>query len=150
VDRGVSPYGGKIWMWSGFGGIVLFPFSQRNCIPIVCALRLLLWRPLYDVEESPLPNYLSFRMALSIGSMVYREKRTGGIVSDGLNTVFHLGQRFTDPGRFTLSADVLDMAPDRLKEYCLPAGVFEGQKVFRLRALVYPSVQREDERASEG
>jgi class 3 adenylate cyclase len=143
IDRGVSPYGGKLWLWSGFGGIVLFPVGGRICMPMVCAFRLQLLRPFYDVEESPLPNYLSFRMALSLGSMIYREKRTGGIICDALNSAFHLGQRFTEPGRFTLTADVHRVVPDVLKDFCVHAGVFEGKKIYRVRAPLYPSTQRE-------
>ncbi len=145
VERCVSPYGGKLWMWAGFGGIVLFPFSNDNHAPLVCALRILLWHPFYDVEESPLPNSLCFRMALSSGPMEYREKKTGAVISDALNSVFHLGQRFTDPGSFSISAEVYKLAPDCLKKYCVPAGVFEGRKIFRMRTPVYPSPQREGE-----
>jgi hypothetical protein len=150
IERGVSPYGGKLWMWSGFGGIALFPFIESNFAPIVSAFRLMLWRPFYDVEESPLPNYLSFRLALTIGNMAYREKRTGGIVCDALNSVFHLGQRFTEPGQFTLTADALRVAPDYFREYCVPAGEFEERKIYRVRSPMHPSDQKDGEWPSDG
>ncbi len=150
IERGVAPYGGRVWLWSGFGGIALFPAGTDNPGPIVSAFRLMLWRPFYDVEESPLPNYLSFRFALSEGAMVYREKRTGGIVCDALNSVFHLGQRFTEAGQFTLTARVYRAVPEYLKEFCSPVGAFEGRKIYRVRAPIHPSVQREDEWPSNG
>jgi hypothetical protein len=150
IERGVMPYGGKVWMWSGFGGIVLFPSSDGNIAPFVSAFRLMLWKPFYDVEESPLPNYLSFRLALSTGTMAYREKKTGGIVCDALNSVFHLGQRFTAPGQFAITADVFRATPDYLREFCVPVGAFEGRKVYRVRAPLLPSEQQEGEWPQEG
>jgi class 3 adenylate cyclase len=145
IERGVSPYGGKLWMWSSFGGMILFPFGDHSSAPIVSVLRLILWRPFYDVEESPLPNYLSFRMALSTGPMTYREKRTGGIVCDALNSAFHLGQRFTQPGCVTLTADARRLVPDPLKDFCVPIGAFEGRKIYRIRTPLFPSSQRDGE-----
>jgi hypothetical protein len=150
IERGVTPYGGRVWMWSGFGGIALFPSTDGNFAPLVSAFRLMLWRPFYDVEESPLPNYLSFRMALSTGAMVYREKRTGGIVCDALNSVFHLGQRSTDPGQLTLTADVHHAAPDYLKKFCVPAGIFEERKIYRVLAPIHHGVQENGEWPSDG
>jgi class 3 adenylate cyclase len=149
VERCVSLYGGKLWTWAGFGGIALFPYAEDNYAPLVCALRVLLWLPFYDVEESPLPNSLCFRMALSSGPMTYREKKTGAVISDALNSVFHLGQRFTEPGSFSISAEVHRLAPDFLKNYCVPAGIFEGRKIFRMRTPVYPSMQRDGEWSRE-
>jgi class 3 adenylate cyclase len=145
IERSVSLYGGKIWTWAGFGGIALFPYADGNFAPLVCAMRVLLWLPFYDVEESPLPNSLRFRMALSSGPMTYREKKTGAVISDALNSVFHLGQRFTEPGSFSMTADVHKMAPDCLKSFCVPSGVFEGRKIFRMHTPVYPGSQREGE-----
>ncbi len=145
VDRAISSHGGKLWLWSGFGGVVLFPPMDGGFPPFIGALRLLLARPIYDAEESPLPNYLSFRMAMSHGSLVYRAKRTGGIISDALNSIFHLGQKYTQRGQFTLTVDVYRRVPDRLKEYCVPSGTFEGHKIYRVRTPLYPVPQREGE-----
>jgi CheY-like chemotaxis protein len=150
VERGILPYGGKLWMWSGFGGIALFPMSSQDYAPLVCAFRMLLRRPFYDVEESPLPNYLSFRMSLSMGTMTYMKKKTGGIISDALNSIFHIGQRFTEAGTFTLTSDIVHVAPDGLKDYIMPAGVFEGRKIFKARAPLYPSSQREGNERGDG
>jgi hypothetical protein len=145
IERSVGPFGGKMWMWSSFGGIVLFPFGDHSPAPIVSIFRMVLWKPFYDVEESPLPNYLSFRMALHTGKMTYREKRTGGIVCDALNSAFHLGQRYTPPGRMTMTADVRRLVPDPLKEFCVPMGAYEGRKIYRLRSPLFPSSQRDAE-----
>jgi hypothetical protein len=149
VERAVEAHGGRLWLWSGFGGVALFPPTDGGFPPFVAAFRLLLSRPFYDVEESPWPNYLSFRMAMSHGSLVYRKRRTGGIISDALNTIFHLGQRYTKRGQFTLTAEVVRLVPGGLREFCVPCGTFEGHKIYRVRAPLYPATQREGEWARE-
>lgn len=145
IDRGVTPFGGKLWMWTGFGGMVLFPFGDHSPAPILSVFRLVLRRPFFDVEESPLPNYLSFRMAMHMGPMTYHEKRTGGIVCDALNSAFHLGQRFTPMGKVTMTAEVRRLVPDALSELCIPLGSFEGRKIYRLKSPLFPSSQRDAE-----
>ncbi len=149
VDRTVRAYGGRLWLWSGFGGVALFPRTDGGAPSSIAAFRLMLSRPFFDAEESPLPNCLSFRMAMSLGSLVYRKRRTGGIISDALNTIFHLGQKYTSRGQFTLTAEVRRRVPEGLRKYCVPSGSFEGHKIYRVRALLYPGVQQEGQWARE-
>lgn len=132
VERMASQHGGRTWMWSQFGGLVLFPLKNGSSSAPVCGLRLLLSRIFYDVEESPLPGYISFHMALSTGTTVYRLRDTGEIISDSLNSVFHLGKKYTRPGQFFISAKAIDLVPQKLKDLCVPVGTFEGRKIFRL------------------
>jgi len=145
VEKIVGAHGGRTWMWSRFGGLALFPLAGEGTAPAVCGLRLLLARLFYDVEESLLPGFLSFRMALSVGRTVYHETNTGGIVADSLNSIFHLGRRFARPGQFLLTADALELAPPSVRGYCVPAGSFEGRKIFRMTQLLSPKPQKENE-----
>jgi hypothetical protein len=89
-------------------------------------------RIFYDVEESLLPGCISFHLALSIGTTVYRVRDTGEIVSESLNSVFHLGKKFTRPSQFFISAEAMGLVPERLKGLCVPVGRYEGRKIFRL------------------
>jgi class 3 adenylate cyclase len=132
VERIVSPHGGRTWMWSQFGGLVLFPLKNGAGAAPVCGLRLLLSRIFYDVEESLLPGHISFHMALSIGSTVYRVRDTGEIISESLNSVFHLGKKFTRPSQFFISAEAMGLVPEKLKALCFPVGSYEGKRIFRL------------------
>jgi hypothetical protein len=132
IEGIAQEHGGRLWMWSRFGGLVLFPLRDNHTLAPVCGLRILLSSIFYDVEESPLPGRLSFHMALSIGETVYRENDTGRIVSDALNSIFHLGQRYTKPGQFLCSAEACDLAPPVLRSYFVPAGTFEGRRVLRM------------------
>ncbi|HUI69046.1 MAG TPA: hypothetical protein VL354_00910, partial [Spirochaetia bacterium] len=131
VERIASQHGGRTWMWSQFGGLVLFPKSGSTSAP-VCGLRLLLSRVFYDVEESPLPGNLSFHLALSIGRTVYKIHNTGEIISESLNSVFHLGKRFTRPSQFFVATEAMGLVPEKLKALCVPVGSYEGRKIFRL------------------
>jgi class 3 adenylate cyclase len=132
VERIVAQHGGRLWMWSRFGGLVLFPLHEPTPFAPICGLRILLTSIFYDVEESLLPGRLSFRMALSVGSTVYHDGDTGRIVSDAVNSIFHLGRRFTRPGQFVLTADAHDLVPPQLRGYFTPAGAYEGRRIHRM------------------
>jgi class 3 adenylate cyclase len=132
IERIVAQHGGRLWMWSRFGGLVLFPLHEPTPFAPLCGLRILLSCIFYDVEESLLPGRLSFRMALSIGSTVYHDGDTGRIVSDAVNSIFHLGRRFAQPGQFLLTADAHDLVPQQLRGFFQPAGTYEGRRIHRM------------------
>ncbi len=119
-------------MWSTFGGLVLFPLTDGLSSAPLCGLRLLMSRIFYDVEESLLPGRISFRLALSTGATIYRTRNTGEIISDSLNSVFHLGKRYTKPGQFYISSDAMHLVPQKLKPLCVPSGSSEGRRIFHL------------------
>lgn len=132
VERIAAQYGGRPWMWSGFGGLLLFPLHERAPNSALCGLRILLSSIFYDCEQSILPGRLSFHMALSVGTTVYREGDTGRIISDAVNSIFHLGRRYTGPAQFVLTSDAYELVPQPLREYFLPAGSYEGRRIHRM------------------
>ncbi|HVO37784.1 MAG TPA: hypothetical protein VMV03_02040 [Spirochaetia bacterium] len=132
VERIAAPLGGRPWMWSTFGGLLLFPLTNGATSAALCGLRLLMSRIFYDVEESLLPGRTSFRLALSTGTVIYRLRNTGEIISDSLNSVFHLGKRYTKPGQFYISSDAMHLVPQKLKPLCVPSGSYEGRRIFHL------------------
>jgi hypothetical protein len=132
VEGIVTQHGGRLWMWSRFGGLALFPLRDASCPAVLCGLRLVLSKVFYDAEACPLPGPLSFRMALSVGSTVYHENDTGGIVSDAINSIFHLGRRYTRPGRFVMTEAAAAFAPAPLREHCVAEGTFEGRRILRM------------------
>ena len=132
VEGIVTQHGGRLWMWSRFGGLALFPLKDAACPAVLCGLRIMLSQIFYDAEVSLLPGPLSFRMALTVGTTVYHENDTGGIVSDAINSIFHLGRRFARPGRFVMTEDAAALAPAPLREHCVSEGTFEGRRILRL------------------
>lgn len=137
VDGFVKKFGGRLWMWFSFGGIVLFPFDAKNCPALTCGFRLMLFKHLYDVEGSHFPHFLSFRIALQIGNTPYTEQNTGHIVSDSLNSIFHLGQQFVGPGNFCVTEEAMQFGHPALRDYFVAAGTFEGRQILRMRRPVH-------------
>ncbi len=133
IENSVRLFNGRIWLWSNFGGVILFPFDEAKCKALRFGFRFMLFKHFYDIEESQFPNFLSFRIALHIGSMLYSEKNKGQIVSDSLNTVFHLGQQFTEPGNFYITSEVLKAGGNVFKGYFIDAGAYEERRIFRMR-----------------
>ncbi|MFP4011520.1 MAG: hypothetical protein ACLFUM_07450 [Spirochaetaceae bacterium] len=134
-----SSYGGRIWIWKKAGGILLFPFDGERCTPIVPVMRLTLNRAIAAVERYPLKSSLSFRLALHLGNTVFEsEGRTGSIVSETVNFVFHLGQRYLEAGDIVLTEEALRFLPTALEPYFRVGERFEGHEIHRLRRLVHP------------
>lgn len=133
IERSLKSFGGRIWIWSRFGGIVLFPFHRGPRSPIEGIYRMVLFKHLYDIEASLFPKFISFRIALHLGKTIYDNRNTGRIVSEPLNAVFHLGQQFAQAGNTYVSEDVLPFIPAVFKNFFLDSGVFEGRKIFRMR-----------------
>jgi len=137
IESSVGSYGGRVWIWSGFGGIVLFPYDGGECAALRCGFRFVLFKHLYDIEESLFPNLLSFRIIFHLGETVYVENGTGHIISDTLNSIFHLGQQFAKAGNFYITEEVLRRAHPAFRDSFLDVGVFEGRKIYRLRLPVH-------------
>ncbi len=134
VTEVVAPYNGRVWIWKKTGGILLFPFDGSTCNPVVPMMRLVLNRAIADVEEYGLKSETSFRLALHLGNTVFEsEGRTGGIVSETVNFIFHLGQRYLEPGDVAVTAEAFSFLPSSLKPYFERTASFERHRIARLR-----------------
>jgi class 3 adenylate cyclase len=139
VERSVAPFGGRTWIWSRFGGIVLFPFDGRREQAAPCGLSMVLYKYLYDIEESRFPHFVSWRMAAHVGDVVWRERATGTLVSETLNSVFHLGQQFVPAGSFHVTDEIRQLAGDPMRKFFVPAGHYEGRRIWRMRRPLAPA-----------
>jgi len=138
VERSAAPFGGRTWIWSRFGGIVLFPFDGRREQAAPCGLSMTLYKYLYDIEESRFPHFVSWRMAAHLGEVAWRERATGTLVSETLNSVFHLGQQFVPAGSFHLTDDIHALAGVQMRKFFVPAGQFEDRRIWRMRRPLSP------------
>jgi hypothetical protein len=138
VERSAAPFGGRTWIWSRFGGIVLFPFDGRREQAAPCGLSMTLYKYLYDIEESRFPHFVSWRMAAHLGEIAWRERATGTLVSETLNSVFHLGQQFVPAGAFHVTDDIRELAGEPMRKFFLPAGQYEGRRIWRMRHPLTP------------
>jgi hypothetical protein len=77
-------------------------------------------------------------MAAHLGEVSWRERATGTLVSEALNSVFHLGQQFVPAGSFHVTDDVRALAGGPMRSFFVPAGQFEGRGIWRMRRPLAP------------
>ncbi|RJP24309.1 MAG: hypothetical protein C4529_02890 [Deltaproteobacteria bacterium] len=133
VQKTMSNLNGRIWMWADFCGLVLIPFDGERCEAVLTCLRLQMNRTIISLEECDLGICLSYRIALHIGNTVYRSRgETGSIISDSINSIFHLGQKFARPGQLVLTENIEPFIPSGVKDLFINDGIFEGRMIYRL------------------
>lgn len=132
----IAPLHGKLWMWMESTGLIIFPFDGKNCPSILSCFKLILNRRLISVEQE-FKLLLSYRIALHIGNTIYKSRgNTGTIVSESINSIFHLGQKFTKTGRFVLTEEVAQYIPKQIEKYFKPAGEFENRNIIQMKKLL--------------
>jgi hypothetical protein len=130
----VAGANGRLWIWDDYGGLALFPYDGTDFEPVLTCYRLALSRRIYNIEVFSLSVQHSYRIALDIGSTVYRSRgRTGTLVSGAINDIFNLGKKFCKPGNFYITEKVFELVPEGLKKRFLPVGNFQGNKIMRMR-----------------
>lgn len=137
IQRMITPIKGKIWMWMDFGGLILFPFDGKKSDAIVNCFELFMDKDLISIEKFAYDTMLSFRATLHIGNTVYQPSgKTGNIISDSINSIFHLGQKFAKPGTLVLTENIHPFIPEGLRDYFIPNGEYEGRKTWRMRKIL--------------
>ncbi|MDA3899662.1 MAG: hypothetical protein PF637_03980 [Spirochaetes bacterium] len=129
----VAPSGGKVWMWMEASGLILFPFDGLSCNIIDLGFKLILNRHIINLENG-FRNPLSYRLSAHIGNTTYQEAgETGTIVSESINTIFHLGNKFTTPGSFFMTPEVARFIPERVNDLFVQIGEYEGRMITRMK-----------------
>lgn len=137
VSDKFSSINGKVWMWMDFGGLILFPFDGETCVPLLECFKFYMDLKIITAENFSYDDQLSFRVALHIGNTEYKERGyTGEIISDSVNSIFHLGQKFAKPGAFVLTENIFRFIPKGIKDYFVDEGSFEGRKIKRMKRLL--------------
>ncbi|MBN1533975.1 MAG: hypothetical protein JXA20_14995 [Spirochaetes bacterium] len=138
VADSMAPHKGKIWMWQDYGGLILFPFDGESCDAILACVRLMMNRNIISAEHFDTDILLSYRIAMHLGNTVYKKRGdTGNIISDAINSVFHLGQKYADPESFSITNALAPFIPQGLEKLFVPAGEYEGRKILRMRRPIY-------------
>lgn len=125
-----------LWMETDTTAVYLIPSVARNAThAIVASLKLLLNTPIFGYERLGLPFPIQFTCAVHHGSTEFAVPgKTGTIVSDAVNFIFHLGAKCAQAGRLTLSSEVdRTSIPASLREIFVDAGVFEGRTLIHSR-----------------
>jgi hypothetical protein len=120
--------------------LLLIPARSNNCrAAIEAALKMILSSRLVCMEKLFLPIPVEFTFALHYGDTVFQAPgKTGAVVSESVNYIFHLGAKKAEEGRLTISGDVSEEAvPEALRDFFIPAGTFEGIAVSHSRRFVF-------------
>ena len=134
IEQVIAPLSGRIWMWMDLGGLVLFPFDGESCRALLRSFMLVLNRTIISAEVYDFQILITYRIAIHIGNTIYRRRgNTGDIISDTVNFIFHLGQKYAKPGELYVTEPVFQFIPKGLLDCFLTAGTFEGIPVQRMR-----------------
>ncbi len=134
LERAFAEYAARVWMWKEDEGLLLMPFDGRGMDAVIPALRLVLNRTVINAEEFSQFGELSWRLALHLGNTTYRSSgRTGAIVSESVNFLFHLGSRFVEPGGLAVTGPCHALVPEGIRPLLNHCGLFESVQVYTLR-----------------
>ncbi len=121
-----------LWMETDTNSLYLIPPNVSNVrAAVVACLRILVGTPLVGYEKFGLPFPIEFSFALHRGQSEYAPPgKTGTIVSDSVNFIFHLGSKRAEPGRITISAEAAtDAIPECFSDVFVGGGAYEGRAI---------------------
>ena len=129
-------------LWMETEGNCLFlvpPRAANGKAAVETALKMILNSRLIGVEKLGLTIPVDFTFALHYGQTAFEAPgKTGAVISESVNYIFHLGMKRAEAGRLTMSDDVPEeVIPEGLKDLFSPAGVFEGIPVRQSRRFVF-------------
>lgn len=137
ITNYVAPINGRLWIWMEYTGLILIPFDGRSCDAILSSFKLMLNRELINSVDLTIDYSYSYHIALHIGNTVYRERgETGTIISDSINSIFHLGQKFAENRCLYLTDELEEFIPDGLRDLFVPSGEFEGRSITRMKRML--------------
>lgn len=133
-----------LWIESESSGLFLIPPSRKKAQAAVEAcLRGLLNAPIIGYERLGMSIPISLAFALHFGSSAFEAPgKTGTIVSEDVNFIFHLGSKAAPANRVTLSQAAEQAIPERLGELFGPSGAFEGQRLISSARFLRPAAPR--------
>ena len=129
-----------LWIETEDNTLFLVPPRASNARAAVEAgLKMLLNSRLICIEKLGLSFPLNFTIAMHYGKTVFRAPgKTGAVVSEPVNYIFHLGAKKAEAGRLTISDEVPeDAIPQGLLDIFNQAGVFEGIPIRHSRRFIY-------------
>jgi len=129
-----------LWMDTGKDCLFLIP-PKAKCVELVikASLGMIASSPLLVLETLNITVPSSFIFALHYGSISYSPPgKTGTIVSDAVNSVFHLGAKKAEPGRLTISGALPDVSiPKSCYDIFASCGEYEGRKIWQTKKFKY-------------
>lgn len=132
VSEYFAVWDGYLWIRNDFGALYLFPFDGKKLYFLEAALELNLNADI--MKFTRFRQKAVFRQAVHIGKTIYRKRGdTGDVVSDTINSLFHLGSKWTNRGSLLITEEVFPFLPASLRPYFRDKGDYEGRKTWQLR-----------------
>jgi hypothetical protein len=131
---------GLLWMDSGKECLFLLPPKAKSAeTAIEACIRMIISAPLITLETLGLSIPVNFIFALHYGSVSYKPPgKTGTVVSDAVNFIFHLGAKKAEKGCLTISGDLPNVSvPKTLQDLFVPFGEFEGKEIWHTNKFSY-------------
>ncbi len=134
-----------LWIETESEFLFLIPPRIQNAKAAVTAcLKILIAVPLIISEKLGLINTSAdFLFALHYGKTPFKAPgKTGTVISEAVNFIFHLGTKFSKSGRLTISEDVPDDAvPEPLRDMFAGAGTFEDSRIIHSKKFIHSAAK---------
>ena len=131
---------GLLWMDTGKDCLFLIPPKAKCAEAVIKAsMGMIASSPLFVLETLNITIPANFVFALHYGSISYKPPgKTGTVVSDAVNSVFHLGAKRAEPGRLTISGSLPGASiPKSCFDIFAPCGEYEGRKIWQTKKFKY-------------
>jgi len=122
-----------LWMQSDASFLFLIPPEKARAGKVIEAcLRLGLNEALISYEKLHLDFSLPLAFAIHYGEIPFQPPgKTGTLVADSINFIFHLAHQRAEGGRIVLSEEVAGGIMPELGDLFTPAEAFEGKKILQ-------------------
>jgi len=126
LSERLSYYNGRIWSWAGDGGLIAFAFKQHQIRSVRFALEIQRIMPIINTHtRNPLVEAVAVRIGMHTGKVAFMAD-TGKIISDVINMASHLEKNGTEPGAVSLSDELWNLLPEKMRTLFVSGGDFEG------------------------
>jgi len=140
LDNNFEKGNGLFWVNSGKDCLFLIPPIAKCAEEAIKAcIGMLVSAPLIVMETLGIKFPVNFVFSLHYGSLAYKPPgRTGTVVSDAVNFIYHLGLKKAEPGRLSISGELPDgTIPKSLEDVFVYAGDFEDRKIWHTKKFDY-------------
>ncbi len=129
-----------LWVETESGIIYLLPAKAKEIQQgIMAALKMQASAPIISYEKLRLPFLANFVFAMHVGTSEYAPKgKTGKIVSEALNFIYHLGMSKSNKGRITVSQETYDIfQTPTLNDIFVSRNSFEGHSLLQSKRFTF-------------
>ncbi|MCL2792209.1 MAG: hypothetical protein FWD87_03885 [Spirochaetaceae bacterium] len=140
LQQALSNADALLWMDKENTCLFLVPARAPNAMAAIeAALKVILNSRIICVEKLGISHPVDFTFAMHYGKTLFRAPgKTGSVVSEAVNYIYHLGEKQAEAGRLTISDEVPEeVLPKGLRDLFSPVGDFEGIAIRHSKRFVY-------------